>query len=415
MNTWALAWRHVASRPASNLLTALAVGIGVLLLTATLALTAATRESLQRSAGGYQLLIAAKGSAVQAVLSTLFFMDAPTGNIPTALYRQLQADAGVTRLVPFIFGDSYRGHLIVGTTPDYFGLLDASGRGPAGVSGDDLARPFDAVVGAKVARQAGLAVGSRFVASHGLVELPAELATEHAERAYRVTAVLPATGAPADRAIFTALETAWSMHEHEHEHEGEAAHSAPAEEASPRAEITALLVQGRSYGDMARIAASLARDTRVQAVVPGREVTRLLQYLRAGEEVVLGLAWLATAVAFFAVMLAMAAAGIDRRRQIATLRALGASRATLARLLIAESLLIAGAGAALGFVLGRGAAAAIAWHVEGSRGFSLQLTGVTPGELAAPAAALLLGLVAGAVPAYFTCREDIAPHLSNAP
>ncbi|EWS54585.1 MULTISPECIES: FtsX-like permease family protein [unclassified Methylibium] len=303
----------------------------------------------------------------------------------------------------------------MGTTPDYFGLLDASGRGPAGVSGDDLARPFDAVVGAKVARQAGLAVGSRFVASHGLVELPAELATEHAERAYRVTAVLPATGAPADRAIFTALETAWSMHEHEHEHEGEAAHSAPAAEGSPRAEITALLVQGRSYGDMARIAASLARDTRVQAVVPGREVTRLLQYLRAGEEVVLGLAWLATAVAFFAVMLAMAAAGIDRRRQIATLRALGASRATLARLLIAESLLIAGAGAALGFVLGRGAAAAIAWHVEGSRGFSLQLTGVTPGELAAPAAALLLGLVAGAVPAYFTCREDIAPHLSNAP
>lgn len=411
MNTWALAWRHVASRPASNLLTALAVGIGVLLLTATLALTAATRESLQRSAGGYQLLIAAKGSAVQAVLSTLFFMDAPTGNIPTTLYRQLQADAGVTRLVPFIFGDSYLGHLIVGTTPDYFGLLDASGRGPAGVSGDDLARPFDAVVGAKVARQAGLAVGSRFVASHGLVELPAELATEHAERAYRVTAVLPATGAPADRAIFTALETAWSMHEHE----GEAAHSAPAAEASPRAEITALLVQGRSYGDMARIAASLARDTRVQAVVPGREVTRLLQYLRAGEEVVLGLAWLATAVAFFAVMLAMAAAGIDRRRQIATLRALGASRAALARLLIAESLLIAGAGAALGFVLGRGAAAAIAWHVEGSRGFSLQLTGITPGELAAPAAALLLGLVAGAVPAYFTCREDIAPHLSNAP
>lgn len=411
MNTWALAWRHVASRPASNLLTALAVGIGVLLLTATLALTAATRESLQRSAGGYQLLIAAKGSAVQAVLSTLFFMDAPTGNIPTTLYRQLQADAGVTRLVPFIFGDSYLGHLIVGTTPDYFGLLDASGRGPAGVSGDDLARPFDAVVGAKVARQAGLAVGSRFVASHGLVELPAELATEHAEQAYRVTAVLPATGAPADRAIFTALETAWSMHEHE----GEAAHSAPAAEASPRAEITALLVQGRSYGDMARIAASLARDTRVQAVVPGREVTRLLQYLRAGEEVVLGLAWLATAVAFFAVMLAMAAAGIDRRRQIATLRALGASRAALARLLIAESLLIAGAGAALGFVLGRGAAAAIAWHVEGSRGFSLQLTGITPGELAAPAAALLLGLVAGAVPAYFTCREDIAPHLSNAP
>lgn len=408
MNTWALAWRYVASRPASNLLTALGVGIGVLLLTATLALTAATRESLQRGAGGYQLLIAAKGSAVQAVLSTLFFMDAPTGNIPVALYRQLQADAGVTRLVPFIFGDSYRGHLIVGTTVDYFALLADSGRGPSAADPGRLARPFDAVVGATAARQAGLAVGSRFVASHGLVELPAELATDHADRQYHVTAVLSATGSPADRAIFTALETGWLMHEQEGDH-------APAAEASPRGEITALLVQGRSYGDMARIAASLARDTRVQAVVPGREVTRLLQYLRAGEEVVLGLAWLATAVAFFAVMLSMAAAGIDRRRQIATLRALGASRAMLARLLIAESLLIAGAGAALGFVLGRAAAAAIAWHVEGSRGFPLELTGITPGELAAPGAALLLGLVAGAIPAWFTCREDIVPHLSNAP
>ena len=157
MSIWLLAWRHIASRPASNLLTALGVAIGVMLLTATLALTAGTRESLQRSAGGYQLLVAAKGSAVQAVLSSLFFIDAPTGNIPVDLYERLRTDAGVTRVVPLIFGDSYRGHRIVGTTIDYFALNEKSegGHGRALADGSlarALDKPFDAVVGAKAAR-----------------------------------------------------------------------------------------------------------------------------------------------------------------------------------------------------------------------------------------------------------------------
>jgi putative ABC transport system permease protein len=406
MNPLSLALRYVAARPVLNLLTAASIAVGVGLVIATGLLSEGTRASALRNAGGYQLLVAAKGSPVQAVLSTLFFMEPPTGNIPAVLYRELQADQGVSRLVPFNFGDSYRGHFIVATNRDYFALIgDMTGRPPASKPANRwFENPFDAVVGWTVSRELGLKPGSQFTAAHGFIDLPQDLAQEHEGRPYTVVSVLERTDTPADRAIFTPLETSWILHEEL----GGAGSGRP----HSSTQLTALLIQGRGYADLSRLAGALAQRGDVQTIVPARIMTRLLTYLRVGEGVLFGVAWLATGIAFLAVTISLLAAAIERRRQIATLRAIGASRMDVVKVLVGEAGIIAGLGALAGVALGWAAAVVISGQIERSSGLYLDLPTIGLADLATAGAAVLLGMLAGALPASLACREDVARNLA---
>lgn len=415
MSALALAWRYLFARSLLNLLTALIVALGVGLVVAVTALSDATRSTIRQNTGGFQMLVAAKGSPLQAVMSTLFLADAPVGNVPLALYGALASDPGAARVVPLNLGDSYRGFYVVATSRDYLALIGELAGRPVQIrpSGRLFERPFEAVLGATAARALGLKQGDRFTSTHGLVELPADLARDHEAQPYTVVGVLEPTRTPADRAILTPLETAWAVH-------GQAA---PAgwtgvtsgnahADAPPAREITAMVVQGRSYADLMRLSAAASRSQEAQAIFPARIVTRLFEYLRVGEEVVLALAWLTTVVALLATALSMLTATLERRRQFATLRALGAGPWLVARVALLEAVMVAAAGALLGLIAGHGAAAALAALIERMSGLSLVPGAPGLTDLGIWGVALALGAVAGAVPAFAAYRQDVAPHLA---
>lgn len=422
MSAFRLAWRYLCARLLLNVLTGLTVAFGVTLVIAASAVSKSTKSSVMQSAGGYQLLVAAKGSPVQAVMSSLFFVDAPTGNVPIDVYRQLKADRGVARLVPINMGDSYRGFYIVGTTADYFALVaDMIGR-PVRTRPPDrvFEKAFEAVVGASAARDVGLKVGDRFVAVHGFIDVPRDLADPHETFPYTVVAILERTNTPADKAIFTTVETAWAIHHQDLPDGWETPATAGAAEGHDHekggrkkaSEITALLVQGQSYPDLLRLAATVGRSPFAQAVFPARIVTRLLEYLRIGEGILLGVSWLTTVVAFFAIMISMLAATIDRRRQVATLRALGAGRWVIAKVMLLEAGLVATFGAVAGIGAGRGAAYLLASLVQRMSGLRLELRPIAPEDILMVLVAAALGILAGAVPAYSAYRQDIARNLA---
>ncbi len=422
MSLVVLAWRYLRARLFLNLLTAATVGLGVALVIAGSAVSSSTKTSVMQSAGGYQLLVAAKGSPLQAVMSSLFFIDAPTGNVPIELYRQLKSDKGVARIVPITMGDSYRGSYIVGTTPDYFALVaDMIGR-PVRTDPPNrlFEKAFEAVVGAGVARELELKVGDRFIAVHGFIDAPADLAEPHETFPYTAVALLEKTNTPADRAIFTTLETAWTIH-----HQGlPDLWEQPASDAGPEfqdrdmgqrkraSELTALLIQGNSYMDLLRLSGAIGKSPSAQAIFPGRIVTRLMGYLKVGESIVLGISWLTTVIAFFAIMISMLAATIDRRRQIATLRALGAGQWVIAKIVLLEAGLVASFGAVAGILTGRGAAYLLATLVQRMSGLHLDLHPIVLEDIAMVAIAVALGLLAGAIPAYSAYRQDIARNLT---
>src|SRR5207302_10259552 len=85
---------------------------------------------------GYELIVGPpKGSPLQLVLNTVYHMDRSPGNIPYSLYEEMRSKAPpqkgkpdyrpyVKFAVPFMVGDSYNGHRIVGTSPLMFGYTD---------------------------------------------------------------------------------------------------------------------------------------------------------------------------------------------------------------------------------------------------------------------------------------------------
>ena len=109
------------------LLFALGIGTITLLLLATTQLD----QRMHRDAQGIDLVIGAKGSPLQIILSAIYHLDVPTGNIAYKQAKEIAAHRAVKKTIPLALGDSYRGFRIAGTTHDYvahYGATMATGR-----------------------------------------------------------------------------------------------------------------------------------------------------------------------------------------------------------------------------------------------------------------------------------------------
>jgi len=347
----------------------------------------ATADRLARDLAGVDLVVGAPGSPLQLILSTLLASDAPTGNISEAIWTALDDDPLVAEAVPLSLGDSVGDVRIVGTTPDY---ADLYGAGLA--RGGWWEGAMQAVLGAQAARRLGLDVGDTFVGAHGV----GTAVEAHGDHPYRVVGVLKPTGTVVDRLALTSLESVWDLHApeadaeagHDHDHQGHAARA-------PR-EVTAVLVRFRSPMAAVVLPPRLARIPGIQSASPAREAQRLNALVgdAAGLLERLGLALLALAAAGF--VLALTAAVLQRRPEIALLKALGARPALLARWLVLEGLLLGAVGGLLGLVLGRGLTVMII--TSGTTPFALSVPSPGTADLILVVAAALVGAL-GALPA----------------
>ncbi|HEV7353664.1 MAG TPA: ABC transporter permease [Brevundimonas sp.] len=343
VNTLRLVLAGLARRPLTWLFHSLLLGLaGGLLLAVALVQTAAETR-LQRDLGGVDLVVGAEGGGLQLVMSALLQADAPTGIIPAQVWTDLTRDPQVAAAVPVAMGDSVGDIRIVGTTPAYADLYGgdvAAGRWWTG--------GMEAVLGAQAAQRLGLAPGGTFIGAHG--EGPGAVA--HADHPYTVVGVLAPTGTVLDRLALTALDSVWDLHAapgHDHDHSHDHAHAH--DDAARR--ITAVLVDVRSPLAAVTLAPRLEAEPGLKVAQPAREVQRLNALLGGGAGLLrqfgAGLGLLAAA----GFGLALTGALLARRREFALLKALGARPATLARLVLAEGLLLGLAGGLAGWAMGR--------------------------------------------------------------
>lgn len=210
LTLWVLV-RSLRMRLFANVLTVVAVLLGVgLALVVPLSLRA-FQQGATDAAQIFDLLVTAEGSQTQAVLNTVYYQNAPVGNLPYRVFAALEADQRTERAVPLGFGDNVQGYPIVGTTPAYFDLRE----GPQAPlyyrlsQGAVFSGAYQAVLGAQAAREMGFGVGDTFKTGHGFIDTfePAM----HAED-YRVVGILEPTGGPSDRAVYAAIESIWDAH-----------------------------------------------------------------------------------------------------------------------------------------------------------------------------------------------------------
>ena len=409
--------RQLRYRRTSSILTMLSVSLAVALVIAILATVGGMREGILGSMGHYDLVVGKTGSETQLILSTIFHIDNPLGNIPFSYVEKLSADARVKEVIPVGLGDMVQGYRMLGTTPAY---LTASQLAVA--EGKLFDAPDEAVLGAVVAKALGLKLGDEFVSSHGISQDGGSDNHDH-ELEYIVVGILAPTGTPSDRLVFTSLESIWLVHgllhdeDHDDDHDEEDCddedhdhgHEHDDEDGLP---VTAILIKPNGPAEAMQLRRELNEESGIQAVFAIAVVRKVLEYLGTGGYLLLGVAFVSVIVSSLALFISMASAAVERKRDVAVLRALGAKRTVVFGLVCLEAVLIAIVGSAVGYVLGQLTA-------FGIRLWVISASGITPGfvlintyQLLALLIAVALGTAAGLVPALTAYRLEPTKHLS---
>ena len=402
-----LAVAYLREKPLSTLLSILLLGLSVGTIIALALTLSQVEEGMDRDAAGVDLVIGAKGSPLQLILSTVFHIDIPTGNIAVADAGLIIAEPVVKRAIPLALGDSYKTFRIVGTNPAYIDLYSATLD-----AGRLWSTPLEAVVGAEVARITGLKPATVFAGSHGLTEGIGA----HADHPYTVVGVLKPTGSVIDRLIITSVESVWRMHEHA---ESTAAlsknHGQDHDHVDHKdgKEVTAYLIQYATPLAAASFPRMVNANSGLQAAAPAMETARLFNLLGYG---------VAALKAFALIMMLCAALGIfaglmnaldERRADLALLRLLGASRATVFLTVIAQGFALGLAGVILGVVIGHAGTEWIGVTLEKTH--RIALTGFTliRQELWVAAGAMGLAVFAALFPAWRSYRNTVPAMLSR--
>ena len=414
MNTFLLALRTIRRRPLPAVLTILLLALGIATVIVVLLFQRELEDRLGRDARGVDLVVGAKGSGLQLVLSAVFHIDVPTGNVRLPELHDIARHPMVAGVIPLSLGDAFRGFRIVGTTHDY--VSHYAGRL---ADGRLWARSMEAVVGSHTARATGLRPGESFIGSHGL---GGDSGFHHGEHPYRVVGVLEETGTVLDRLILVDSASVWEVHA-VHGASGAAGETGAAAETGAFAppsglpagdgEITALLVRYRTPLAAVTLPRAINTGTALQAASPAQETARLFLLMGTGLDVFRAFAGVLIAASALSLFIALWHAMHEQRYDLAVMRTLGASRGRILRFVLGQGAVLGIAGAGLGVALGHGVVWLVAEWLERDRALPLGALGWAPEEGLVVAGAVLIALAAAAVPAIRAWRLDIVAVLAE--
>lgn len=430
MTLTGLSFAYLRDRALTTMLNIVLLALGVATLVILLLFSRQLEGRFTRDAQGIDLVVGAKGSPLQLILSSIYHVDVPTGNVPLSTVALLRREPSVRQVVPLALGDNFRGYRIVGTEPAYPALY-----GGSLADGRMWRAEREVVLGSAVAAGTGAALGQRFVGSHGL----GSGGQEHEEEPFIVVGRLAPTGTVLDRLILTSVESVWDVHgiahdeakhaggEKHDEQEGEKHHevgepheaheAAGAGAGSPgklAPEVTALLVSYASPLAAVQLPSFVNRQTALQAAVPAVEITRLLSLVGIGLDAARAFAALLMLTAGLSIFVALYTALRQREADMAMLRVIGAGRGAITGQILFEGLLLAGAGALLGLLLGHAVIAFAAASFPQLRDLGLSALRFDAGEAWIVLAALAIGALAALLPALNVFRADIADTLAHA-
>jgi putative ABC transport system permease protein len=353
---------------------------------------------------------------VQLLLYSVFRMGSATNNIRWSSVQAVAAHPDVAWTVPISLGDAHRGFPVVATSSAYFEHFRYGARQPLELAeGQPFARWFDAVLGADVARQLGYQLGDRIVLSHGDGLMPGN---DHADKPFTVVGVLATTGTPVDRSVHIGLDGMEALHLDWGSGVPMPRQAVPAEATSPPdltpKFVTSVLVGLKSRGRVFSVQRWVSEFPRepLMGVLPGVALDEMWQLVGAGERALVVMSALVAMVSLAGLVATILAGLNERRRELAVLRALGASPRKVLALLALEGALVTAAGVLLGAVLCGIAIVALRGWVQSRFGVTLSLRPPGSAELSVLGAALAIGWLASLVPGYRAYRLSLSDGLS---
>ncbi|APW42052.1 ABC transporter permease [Rhodoferax saidenbachensis] len=404
MKTLSFAWRYLWSRPLGAALNVLLLSLGLASITFLLLVGAQLSKAFDRDLAGIDVVVGAKGSPMQLILSGVLHIDVPPGNVPLKAVKELAKNPLVDSIIPISLGDNFAGYRIVGTSHAYIDHYEAKlAQGRVWESGV----PMQMVLGATTARKLGAALGQSFVGSHGL----GAGGHLHGDNPYTVVGILAPSGSVLDRLILTDTASVWKVHEDYTASPDDSDDDRQVMEEER--EITMALVKYKTPMAALSFPRYVNTSTEMQAAAPALEISRLLHMLGLGTDVLRAFAGVLLLTAGLSVFIALWSAVRERRADLALLRMLGAPPRKVAALLLCEALWLGLVASVLGLLLGQACTAALAWLLQLDN--SLLIGGVVwPVDLwVVPALALGVSLVSALLPAIGAYRVSVLELLQS--
>ena len=330
---------------------------------------------------GIDIVVGAKGSPLQLILSSVYHIDIPTGNIAYSQAKKIMNNPQIEESIPLALGDNWRGFRIVGTTTNYIRHYNMSLS-----TGRYWDQNFEVVVGSSV----NLDIGDEFMGVHGLLED----GSSHEEHKYNVVGILKPSGTVLDRLILTSLNSVLDIHglhkvdnsfeknhehQHDHEHHIEQHHDVHEHDHDKEkhksedenhhkhskndnetnkinelgsSEITALLIKTKSPIANINLPRSINRESSLQAANPALEINRLISLFGIGSKSFAILSLILILIASLNIFSGLASNLENRMGDLAVLRAVGFSKKRIFKIIILEGILVILIGILLGILIG---------------------------------------------------------------
>lgn len=442
MNLATIAWKNLWARPWATMISLLLLVLGVSIISLLIQLNSQLDDQFKKNIRGIDMVVGAKGSPLQLVLSSVYHIDNPTGNIPLSEAKVLQKHPLVAKWIPMAYGDNFKGYRILGTEWSYVEHYEAEL-----AEGAQWDHTFETVLGADVAERTGLKVGDSFFGAHGNVED----ADVHDDHAYEVVGILKRSETVLDQLVLTEMSSVWDIHDHaeegnmgnnggeedhaDHDHiEGEdhdhdhteeegheedhADHDHAEREGHDHEEedrdITAVLIKFKNPMAMMQLPRMINQETSMQAALTAIEVNRLFDLFAVGIATLRGIAWAIVIISAISVFFSLYNSLRGRKYELALMRIMGAGRSSLLLLILLEGFLLAVLGGIIGLIVSRGGMMILSGMAEEAYRYEFDWLKFLPQEGVLFIGTLLVGLLAALIPAISAYRTDISQTLREA-
>ncbi len=407
MNLLKISWSNIKHKPLNTLLSIVLLAFGVGIISMMLLLKSQISEKFDRNIKDIDFVLAAKGSPLQSMLANIYHVDVPTGNIKVSEAKRIIKNPMVAEAIPLAYGDNYEKFRIVGTNekyPNHYGCTVEQGKLFSG--------PFEVTIGVAVAQETGLKLGSTFTSMHGY-DNAADDADAHHHQVFTVVGIFSRSNTVIDNLILTPVETTWMVHEHPEDLAAADSASADTLHQEPEREMTAYLIKKRNKGAFGMLTKQ-TEDTTMQLANVAVENSRLMNNFGIGLSTITAIAVVIMVISFISIFISLFNSMRERRYELALMRTMGGTRATLFTLIIQEGLLLVLLGYAVGLLLSRLGLLVLSNFMKESFHYGLDNLAISTQELMLLGLTLLVGLLASVIPAAQALKIDISKTLTNA-
>ena len=405
MNIFRLSIKNIFNKPLSSAISLALLVLGIGIISLLLQLNSLIKDQMNNNLKGIDMVVGAKGSPLQLILSSVYHVDSPTGNISLAEAEKISKNRMVGSSIKLLYGDNYKGYRIVGAEKKFIELYNGIIK-----EGREWNSPYEVLVGSKVYQKLKINLGDELISSHGL----RESGESHDDESFKVVGLLKPSNSVIDQLIITSPQSVWNIHEtHDHDDEDEHEHDHEHEHEHDDREITAMLIKFKSPMNIIQFPRQINENTNLQAAVPSYEISRLFKLFGFGIETLSYLAYIIIIVSGFSLFINLFNSMNERKYEMALIRTLGASRFQLSIMIIFESLILTILGFILGLLFSRFGVMFVSSLMEESLNYNLNSFKILIEEYWLLVMSVLIGLISSLIPVIRVYKMNISKILAD--